>query len=311
MLRGPALNLLLLLATAASVFATNYLTGGQDVGDSALFTVCVLLILGSHELGHYFLARHHGVAATLPYFIPAPFISAFGTLGAVIRLKGRIPNRNALVDIGAAGPLAGLAIAVPLLVVGMWLSQVAPMPQDQPPPGFPGSFSLWNLAAFAGKAARMYVNGDAIPNLPWSGGFYFGDNALTLLLAWLRFDVSPTDDVWINVHPVYLAAWFGMLVTMLNLIPVGQLDGGHLTAAWLGPRAVTVGQWFAGLVLILALLSSFTWLVFFFLATRLVGFEHPPVVDEAQPLSAGRKVVCVVTAVFAVLTFMPLPIGFM
>jgi len=309
-IRGPALNLLLLVATAASIFATNYYTGGGDVGESVLFTLCVLLILGSHELGHYFMARHHGVEATLPYFIPAPFISAFGTLGAVIRLKGRIPSRDALVDIGAAGPLAGLAIAVPMLVAGMWLSNVGPLPAGMEPSGFPGSFSLWSIASFGGKAARMYLNGDVIPKAPWEGGMFFGDNALTLLLTWLRFGhLPPGHDVF--AHPVFIAAWFGMLVTMLNLIPVGQLDGGHVTAAWFGPRAVTIGQWFAGLLLILALLFSASWLVFFFLATRLVGFEHPPVVDEAQPLSTGRKVVCVVTAIFAVLTFMPLPIGFM
>lgn len=310
MIRGPALNLLLLVATAASVFATNYLTGGRDVGQSALFTVCVLLILGSHELGHYFMARHHGVEATLPYFIPAPLISSFGTLGAVIRIKGRIPHRDALVDIGAAGPLAGLAIAVPLLVAGVWLSQVGPLPEGVTRPGFPGDLSLWGLASFAGKAARASLDGVPLPKNPLdAAGIYYGDNLLTQLLVRLRFgEVPPDHDVF--VHPVFLAAWFGLLVTMLNLIPVGQLDGGHLTAAWFGPRAVRLGHWFAGLVLVLALLFSSTWLVFFFLATRLVGFEHPPVVDEARPMSAGRKVVCVVAALFAVLTFMPMPVGF-
>jgi membrane-associated protease RseP (regulator of RpoE activity) len=236
----------------------------------------------------------------LPYFIPAPF--GFGTLGAVIRLRGKVPSRDALLDIGAAGPLAGLAVALPLLVVGVMLSQ----PIEAPAPPFPPSASLLNLGAELGRLARHWLDGTT-PAGMIPGGLYYGDNLLTYLLSravWGR--LPPGTDL--GAHPVFLAAWFGLLVTMLNLVPVGQLDGGHVLRAYFGPRVERWGPHVASALLVLALVFSASWLVWFFLVTKVVGFGHPPPVDDEALLSRGRRVIAVVTWIFTALCFIPVPI---
>lgn len=305
MKRG-ALHLGLFLATGASVLVTAWATLSDDWWDAAFFTVGVLLIVGAHEMGHYLMARAHRVEATLPYFIPLPLLG-FGTLGAVIRLKGRVPDRNALVDIGAAGPLAGMAVAAPLLVAGVRLSHVAALPAGAQVPGFPGPMSLWGLGHWVAQYARHALTGTPAP--PDCGTLsLYGDNLLSMgVVRALYGPLPPGHDVY--AHPLFLAAWFGMLVTMLNLMPVGQLDGGHLTFAWFGRRAEGIGRVLAGTFLVLALFFSLSWLVWFFLTTRLVGLGHPPVVHDAVPLSFGRKAICVVSFAVAVVTFMPVPLG--
>ncbi|MCC6337991.1 MAG: site-2 protease family protein [Myxococcales bacterium] len=309
--RRPAFHLLLLLLTALSVFSVYlFVWGGGVEGDlsdrawgSAFFTFSVLLILGAHEMGHYLMARAHGVDATLPYFIPIPL--GFGTLGAVIRLKGRVPTRNALVDIGAAGPLCGLLVAVPLLAVGITLSSPIEVPESVR--HFPPQMSLWHYAELLGQWARhTFRDGPPLP-AEADSAFIFGDNLLGLALVRLLHGrlAEGTD---LAAHPVLVAGWFGMLVTMLNLLPVGQLDGGHLTHAWFDEKAVRLGRAVAGALLPLALFCSASWLVWFFLVTRVVRFGHPSVTAPEEPLTFGRKVVCVACFVATVLTFMPVPL---
>lgn len=300
----------LFLVTLASTTAMFYFgpMSAEPLGtvrliDSLLFSLPALLILGSHEMGHYLMARAHGVETSLPYFIPAPF--GFGTLGAVIRLRGKVPSRDALLDIGAGGPLAGLAVAVPMLVVGVMLSR----PVQAPSPPFPPSFSLLHLAAEAGHLARHWLDGTT-PKEVLEGGTYFGDNLLTFLVSRAVWGKLPTG-MDLAAHPVFIAAWFGLLVTMLNLLPVGQLDGGHVLRAYLGPTAERWGPRMAGALLILALLFSASWLVWFFLVTKVVGFGHPPPVDDEAPLSRGRRRFAIVTWVFTVLCFMPVPLDFL
>ncbi len=305
------LHVVLFFATLASTFGVFLVAwGGGVTGDledrlwgSALFSGSVVLILLAHELGHYFMARAHGVDATWPYFIPVPL--GFGTLGAVIRLRGRVPHRDALVDIGAGGPLAGLAIAIPLMVVGVAQSAPMAVPLTASPTLAPAT-SLLNLAALFGQWARAQVYGTPLPELPQLE--IFGDNLLTLGLARLIHGALPPGQELI-AHPLFIAAWFGLLMTMLNLLPVGQLDGGHLTHAWFGTRAEALSRHVATLSLVLALFCSVSWLAWFFLVTRVVGTAHPPVVDERTPLSKGRKVTVVITWVMTVLTFMPVPIS--
>jgi membrane-associated protease RseP (regulator of RpoE activity) len=269
--------------------------------DALLFSLPAMLILGAHEMGHFLMARAHGVETSWPYFLPAPF--GFGTLGAVIRLKGRIPSRDALLDIGAAGPLAGLLVALPLLVVGVLASR--PVLSVAPP--FPPASSLLALAADAGHLMRHWLDGTTAPEASGLGATYFGDNLLSWLVVRLTWGkLAPGMDL--DAHPVFIAAWFGLLVTMLNLLPVGQLDGGHVLRAWLGPRAEKVGPHVASALLILALLASASWLVWFFIVTRLVGFGHPAPTDDAAPLSRGRKVVAVCCWVATLLCFMPVPV---
>lgn len=307
---SPLLHLALFLATCGTTFGVFLvLFGGGVIGSledqlwgSALYALVVMLTLLSHELGHYFMARRHGVDASLPYFLPFPL--GFGTLGAVIRLKGRVPTRDALVDIGAAGPLAGLLIAVPMVFVGVALSHVEAVPFTLDT-SFPPSLSLLNLASQLGLWVKHELFGAPLPPFPELQ--LFGDNLLTwLAVRLIHGELPPGHELM--AHPVFLAAWFGLVMTMLNLLPVGQLDGGHLTHAWFGERAERIGHRVAQGALVLALLFSASWLLWFFLITRFVGVGHPPVVDPAQPLSRGRKLVVIITWVMTVLTFMPVPL---
>ncbi|MDY0000298.1 MAG: site-2 protease family protein [Polyangia bacterium] len=173
--------------------------GGLDLENwwrGLVFSATLLGILLTHEMGHFLAARIHRVDVSLPYFIPVPF--GLGTFGAVISMRERIKSRNALLDIGAAGPLAGLAVALPLLVVGLWLSPVEDLPLDHV--GMTEGNSIFYLGL------KLVMFGELLP----SGG----------------------RDVML--HPVAWAAWVGLLVTMLNLIPVGQFDGGHVAFAFFG-----------------------------------------------------------------------------
>lgn len=299
----PWLHVALFFATVASVFLTFLTQSGGGVESQALvdqlkgsawFTASVMAILFAHELGHFVMARRHGVDCTWPFFIPLPL--GFGTMGAVIRLRGRIPTRDALVDIGAGGPLAGLAVCVPLWALGVWLSRASPAPDLAD--SFPGQFSLWNVVAHWSDAAP---SGNVVQ--------VFGDNLLGLgLQRLIKGPLPPGHDLF--AHPVLVAAWFGFLVTMLNLLPVGQLDGGHLTFAWFGRRAEALGRVVAAIILVASLLFSTSWLVWFLLVTFVVKFQHPPVVNDELPLSPSRKLVCAVCFAFTVLTFMPTPLRF-
>jgi membrane-associated protease RseP (regulator of RpoE activity) len=298
-LRRPWLNAALFVATCGSTFGTWVLqSDGGSLEDRAWngcwYAFSVMLILTAHELGHFFMARHHGVEASWPYFIPVPF--GFGTMGAVIRLRGRIPTRDALVDIGAAGPLAGLLVCVPLWVAGVTLSHAGPAPSLDD--SFPGAFSLWHLVGSGGDAL---AEGPAMQ--------VFGDN----LLGWglqrlVTGPLAPGTDLY--AHPVLVASWLGFLVTMLNLLPVGQLDGGHLTYAWFGRRAEALGKAVAAALLVAALLFTASWLAWCLVVTFVVKFRHPPLTDEAVPLSSARKWICAVCFVMTVLTFMPTPLRF-
>lgn len=258
------------------------------VVSSLQFTVAVVSILGAHEFGHYVLARWHGVSASLPYFIPLPLLG-FGTLGAVIRVRDRIPSRNALVDIGAAGPLAGFLVCLPFLAWGYAHSRFAPLP----PTGstWLGPLSLWSV----------FHHG-----WPRLDPLIYGDNLLlrAFELAFLGPRPSGMD---VDAHPFVLAGWLGTLITMLNLFPVGQLDAGHLTYAVFGRRARTIGRVALVLLALLTVTVSFTWLAWLLVVTLVVGVRHPPVTWPEEPLGASRGWLCVATLAVAVLCFLPAP----
>lgn len=288
-MRRPWLHLGLFVATCFTSASCFHVFFGGSWGDSALFSMTALSILACHEMGHWAMARRHGVDTSLPYFLPAPV--GFGTFGAVIRLRGKIPSRDALVDIGAAGPLCGLVVALPLLVLGM----VTTARDSSTASVFPDPMSLWSAVR---GALRWAMSGQA-PELDQRVGF--GSNLLSLLLDAVleRRDRGGA--------PILIGAWFGMLVTMLNLIPIGQLDGGHLTHAWFGARAVPLGKGLALGMAFLAVFYSAGWVLWLVLTTRGVGFKHPEVGAPDQPLSTVRKGVCVVCFVFFALTLMPVP----
>jgi membrane-associated protease RseP (regulator of RpoE activity) len=204
-------NAWLFAATVASVFCTSFELGRGDgvrvaMLHAAQFTAALLGILLAHEFGHYIAARIHKVDASLPFFIPLPLVSPFGTMGAVIRMRSVIPTRRALLDIGASGPLAGLAVAIPLYAWGAAHSTVVPLD----------------------------TLGDQ--------GIQLGSSLLLRLMDHVFAPATPqgTDLV---LSPVAFAAWAGMFVTMINLIPVGQLDGGHVAFALFGPRQNRIAQW--------------------------------------------------------------------
>jgi membrane-associated protease RseP (regulator of RpoE activity) len=202
-------NAWLFLATVASVFVTSYGPNrgdGRALADALQFTSSLLGILLAHEFGHYIAARIHKVDASLPFFIPMPLVSPFGTMGAVIRMRSIIPTRRALLDIGAAGPLAGLALCLPLYAWGAHHSQVVPLS--------PGA----------------------------EQGLELGDSLLLRLLDRL-FGPPVPDGMDLLLSPVAFAAWAGLFVTMINLIPVGQLDGGHVAFSLFGPRQNRIAQW--------------------------------------------------------------------
>jgi len=202
-------NAWLFAATVVSVLLAGYdarLPPRAAMLQAAQFAGALLAILLSHEFGHFIAARVHKVDASLPYFIPLPFLSPFGTMGAVIRMRSVIPTRRALLDIGAAGPLAGLALALPLYAWGVSHSEPVPI----------GSL------------------GDE--------GLQLGSSLLLRALDHL-FGPAVPDGMDLSLSPVAFAAWTGMFVTMINLLPVGQLDGGHVAFALFGPRQNRIAQW--------------------------------------------------------------------
>jgi membrane-associated protease RseP (regulator of RpoE activity) len=295
----------LLLLTLGSTFFTFLVTfggAGHGLAGAGMFSVSLLCILGAHEMGHYVLSRRHGVDCTLPYFLPAPLLGV-GTLGAVIRVRSPIPHRDALVDIGAAGPLAGAALAVPVLAVGLWLSPV--VPAVVPASTWPAEGSLWDVVQRAWAAWR----GVTLEPPAGAGGFafVFGDPPLLLALRWLtKGPLPPGMDV--QSHPLVISGWFGLLVTLLNLVPVGQLDGGHVAYAWLGRRAEWVGRAALGGLLYFAVFHAASWTVWLLVAALGVKLRHPPLVDEARPLSRGRKWVCAASFVLFCACLMPAPL---
>ncbi len=273
--------------------------------DALAFSLALLAILGAHEMGHYVLARWHRVDATLPYFIPLPIIGV-GTLGAVIRIRGRIPHRNALVDIGAAGPLAGLAVAVPVLLWGLSHSTVVDAPVVESV--FPGENSLWVLLRelFTWIMAEI-THAPQAPAVYGAPRMLFGDSLLLQALTWLSLGPLPAGKD-VVAHPVVIAGWFGLLVTLLNLLPVGQLDGGHLAFAVLGPRARWVGKAVALVLLGLTVFATASWGIWLVVTSKLVGFGHPEVIEPQVPLSPGRKWVCALCLLALIGCAMPIPL---
>jgi len=286
----PWRNVVLFVATVLStLFAGAFFWYRVPVFEDPLgmlvawpFTLAIMGVLGIHELGHWVLSRYHDVDASLPYFIPIP--TYIGTMGAVIRMRGRIPDRKALFDIGAAGPLAGLVATVVVTAIGL---QLDPLPQQ-----------VAGAASAGGEGARIVFN-----NPP-----------LLELIAHLTGTAARLDSG--TVHPVVFAGWVGMFVTVLNLLPVGQLDGGHILRALLGKRQATVAAAVPGALFALAAYLLFVrdgfdsvgiWAMWGVFATVLaVAGPATPIRDE--PLGRGRVALGILTFVLGALCFWPIPV---
>lgn len=281
--------LLLTVATTTIAGALHYLGFVADFGDSApplppggFFTPEVLIpglwysgtilaILGCHECGHYFACRYYNVDVSLPYFIPAP-IPLTGTLGAFIRIREPIPTKRMLFDIGIAGPIAGFVVAVPALFLGLGMSRIVELPED-------------------------FV------------GLSLGEPLLFQGASWLLWG-TPPDNYSINLHPMGFAAWFGLLATALNLFPVGQLDGGHISYAVLGRQSSHVTLGMIGIAVALAFFSS-SWVIWTFLMIFMLftfGRHHPRTVDEHVPLDRPRVILAIVALLMFIVCFTPAPI---
>ena len=238
----------------------------------AWYSWTILAILGTHELGHYYACRYYKIDASPPFFLPAPILT--GTFGAVIRIRKRIPTKAILFDVGVAGPIAGFVVAVPSLFLGLWLSRITELPS--------GETSFITL----------------------------GEPLLFQAAAWLVWGATP-EGYSINLHPMGFAAWFGLIATALNLFPIAQLDGGHISYATFGRKSTTVTVVSLATLLCLGFVTPSWFVLASFLVIMMVlsgGFRHPPTLDEHVPLDRTRCWVAVLAAVIFILCFTPAPV---
>jgi membrane-associated protease RseP (regulator of RpoE activity) len=289
------LTLISMLITSMFHSGWSAPAGHSVLGWGAYQALSLLGILLVHELGHYIAARLHHVPASPPYFLPLPFLGFFGTLGAVITMRDRIRSRKALLDIGAAGPIAGMIVALPVLFWGLTLSRVIPRPTSN------------------------YIQE--------------GQSILYWLMKRVVFGPLRADQD-VDLHPMAFAGWGGFMLTMINLLPWGQLDGGHIAFSLFGENQHRFGRWFRrGLLLVFvynvgtfvvpALLkhshqsvmdaasTSMFWLMWYgitALMAKFSGEDHPPF--EPEPLDMGRQLVAVICLVLFVLLFLPTPMAF-
>ncbi len=232
------------------------------------YSIAVMLILLGHELGHYFMSRKQGIRATLPYFLPFP-LSPFGTFGAVIRMESTVSSRKALFDTGAAGPLTSLCLSIPAIIVGLRFSEVVPTAHFKE-----GTLRLADPLLFS------FLQKIVIGNVP------------------------ETSDI--VLHPIAFAGWVGLFITALNLLPIGQLDGGHIAYALFGRRSRII---FLIAIIAMALITIFYnpgWLLLLILFI-IFGFRHPPPMDDVTPLDGKRKLLSVIIFLAFLLSFTPAP----
>ncbi len=238
------------------------------------FSLTLLLILLTHELSHYFMSRKHNVNASLPYFIPAPppIPPLIGTFGAIIKMKPPIYDRRALIDIGASGPIGGFIVAVVAIIIGLNHSDIIPLDEFH----------------------------------KQQGGIALGESLIFAFLAKITLNIDPVKYT-IMLHPVAFAGWVGLLVTSLNLLPIGQLDGGHITYALFGEKHSLIAKAMIPILIILGIKYWPGWIVWAVLMI-IIGHKHPPVVYPHIQLDKRRKFIGWISLIIFILTFMPVPI---
>ena len=312
---NPIVNLVLFLFTLLSVIWVGTLYSfeaplPEEIGEQLkmLFSnleiglpygLSILAILLAHEFGHYLAARYHKADVTLPYFIPFPF-SSFGTMGAFIQLKSPPKNKRILHDIGVAGPLAGLIVAIPILLIGLSLSPVSEISLSNIPENtimtLEGNSIVYMLS-------KYIIHGELLPAPQNYGG-------VSPIWFWVRYlftgDPAPIGGRDVMLHPIAWAGWAGLLVTALNLIPVGQLDGGHALYVLFGSKARRVFPFVIGGLALLGLVWPGWWLwvalIYFF------GQRHAEPLDQITKLDSRRKLVAIFVLVLFFLLFTPIPL---
>jgi membrane-associated protease RseP (regulator of RpoE activity) len=240
-------------------------------GDGPWYSVSLLMILGAHEFGHYFMCRRHNVDATLPFFLPLP-APPTGTLGAVIRIREAFPSKQALFDIGVAGPIAGFVMLLPILWLGLRMSTV--MRSDTP-----------------------------------GLDLHLGDPLLVQAMVKLQFGTL-RNGYDVVLHPMGFAAWWGLLATALNLMPFGQLDGGHIVYSLLGRKSswVSVATLASAALLVLRSYSWISMTIMMLVMAIFLGVRHPRIVDEDTPLDPRRRFIAFCALVIFIVSFTPVPI---
>ncbi|MBI4683868.1 MAG: site-2 protease family protein [Nitrospirae bacterium] len=272
----PWLHIILFIATFISTLTVGALQtqmpediikNPSKILNGLPFSFTLMLMLLCHELSHYIASKRHKVKATLPYFIPAPTL--IGTLGAFIKMKSPITTRRALIDIGASGPIAGFIISFIATIIGLSMSDIV------------------------------------LTKKVTSSSLALGDSMLFSLLSRLILGEIP-DAYDILLHPIAFAGWIGFFVTALNLIPIGQLDGGHIAYALLGERHINISKI---LVLIMILLGAFLWQgwLIWALLLLILGLRHPPVLYWETPLDKRRRLIGWITGLIFIATFIPVP----
>ena len=271
------INLILFILTVITTTMAGAVQQGVDpfaspgeIYRGIPFSFTLLLILGVHELGHYLMSRKHGGEATLPYFIPAPHF--IGTFGAFIKMRSRPADRRVLLDIGAAGPIAGFVLAVPAVFIGMHLSEVVPT---------------------AG-----------------GGGLFLGSSLLFSAIEMLVKGPLP-EGMDIILHPIGFAGWLGLFVTSLNLLPLGQLDGGHIAYAILDDKHESFGRTVSWALLVLGLIGWKGWIFWALLITFVLKLRHPPPLYPHVPLDGRRRMIAWICLIILVITFIPNPFSIM
>jgi len=287
-------HIVLFVATLITTFLAGYLQGGNIVSGIS-FSLSLLFILGSHEMGHYYYGRKYGILITPPYFIPVPPPFIAGTMGAFIRIKSQITSKRALFDIGVAGPIFGIIAAIPVLLIGIKLSQIVPVENI-------GEGEVINL-------------GDSL--------------IFSFFVDMILGSIEEGHDIFL--HPVAFAGWIGLFVTALNLIPSGQLDGGHLVYSLFNKKIHSFISHISIILIIILgmgtepianLLSSFNidlnipehclfqgwlgWIIWAFLLV-IMGTKHPPTIYEESDIGTKRKIIAIITILIFIGSFMPVP----
>lgn len=268
--------LILFFATVITTLFAGALQQGIDLLREPLriwegypFSISIMTILLGHEMGHFFASKAHKTKATLPYFIPAP--SIIGTFGAFIKMKSPILTRKALIDIGATGPLVGFILSVIACIIGLKMSTVIPLHRTE----------------------EFFMLGDSI--------------LFSLLVKFIFGNIPAGHDVLLS--PVAFAGWIGLFVTSMNLIPVGQLDGGHIAYALFGRFHFYISRIFVFIIAILGIFYWYGWLVWAMLLLFL-GLDHPPILVWESRLSLSRRIIGIVSFIIFLITFTPAPFKF-
>lgn len=293
---------------ASATDASPYIYMLRHILSGWPFALSMMGILFAHEMGHYLACRYYKISATLPFFIPAPFLSPFGTLGAFIAMRGIPKNKRILFDVGVAGPLAGLVIAAPVLLYGLSISPLGPIASAGGSGGLLEGNSLFYLFS------KYIIFGILLPEPASMGG-------LSPLLYWLQYFFSghpiPFGGMDVQLDPVAWAGWGGLLVTALNLVPLGTLDGGHVVYGLFGEKARKLFPIIIGLLVAFSVLPviltfslsafNFSWLLWIFILFWLGKMRTTPL-DDITPLDTKRRILGYIVLVIFILIFAPVPL---